>query len=168
MGIDEGTLEECYRRCERRLFNVLYRLLWDRAECQDVMHEAFLKVWHGRARVDPGRLDALVFTAALNLARNRLRWGALRRWVSLGGSSDGEVLPMQEGDGPEHVAEQARLRDALRALPASAREVLLLSACAGMSTAEVAEVLGVPAGTVGSRKHNAMALLRRRMGGGDG
>lgn len=163
MGIDEGALTACYRRCERRLFNVLYRLLWDPAECQDLMHEAFLKVWRSRDRVDAVGLDSLVFTAALNLARNRLRWSTLRRWVGLSGAEDAVHVGMA-AHGPEGTAELARLRDAMAALPAGMREVLLLSVCAGMDTDEIAGVLGIPAGTVGSRKHAAVRRLKQQLG----
>jgi RNA polymerase sigma-70 factor (ECF subfamily) len=49
-------------------------MLWNRQDCQDLIHDAFLRVWRQRQRIDMGSLDALIWTTALNLARNRLRW----------------------------------------------------------------------------------------------
>src|SRR3546814_15142656 len=74
MPVDETELVASYGRVERPLYNALYRMLWDAQECQDVIHDAYLRLWQRKARVDAARIDALAWTAALNLARNRLRW----------------------------------------------------------------------------------------------
>lgn len=58
-----------------------------------------------------------------------------------------------------------KLRAAMRQLPAASRDVLLLSEFSGLRGDEIALVLGVPPGTVASRKHHAMARLRSLLGG---
>src|SRR3546814_14748429 len=80
MPVDETELVASYGRVERPLYNALYRMLWDAQECQDVIHDAYLRLWQRKARVDAARIDALAWTAALNLARNRLRWRGRRGW----------------------------------------------------------------------------------------
>jgi len=169
MALDAETLTDCYRKLERPLFNVVYRLLWDREETQDVIHEAFLKVWRRRAKVTRDRLEALVYTAALNQARNRLRWNRLRRWVALDGleGADGEGSPTPP-ENPERAADASRIRRALAELPKVSQQVLLLSLFAGLDTREVAGLLSISPGTVGSRKHAAIKRLRERMENGDG
>lgn len=157
MAIGEEAFVACYRRIERPLHNVLYRLLWHAQDCQDLMHEAFLRVWNRRDAVDPERIDALVYATAMNLAKNRLRWRALWRW------EDVEVLEPVAGDAPRSAALQAPLRRALATLPVPMRQVLLLSEIAGLGTAEIARVLDIPAGTVASRKHHALHRLRALM-----
>jgi RNA polymerase sigma-70 factor (ECF subfamily) len=155
--LDEATLYACYRRLEKPLYNVLWRWLWQAQDCQDLIHDAFLRVWDRRTRVDAARLDALVWTTALNLARNRLRWRAL--WRS------GEPDPAAAAD-DDPLAEalrdsaQRNLRRALDTLPQGARQVLLLAEFGGLGHAEIAAVLGIPVGTVGSRRHHALARLR--------
>lgn len=157
MAISASDIEACYARVERGLFNVLYRMLWDAPACQDVVQDAFLRLWSERERLHAARIDALAYTTALNLARNRLRWSRLRRWVAL------ETL---EEASPSFLPDEALraelrdLRDALQRLESSDREVLLLSEYAGLDTGELAQVLGVATGTVGSRKHRALARLR--------
>jgi RNA polymerase sigma-70 factor, ECF subfamily len=159
MALDQTAFEACYRRLERPLYNVLFRWLWDAGACQDVLHDCFLKLWDRRDSIDPVALDGWVYTTALNLARNRLRWHRLRQWVGLeqAESADATLEASELGaDGP-------RLRRALEALPGDERDVLLLSEFSGFDTAELATMLGIAPGTVGSRKHRALARLRRML-----
>ena len=159
MALDDAQLAACYRRLERPLYNTLYRLLWDPQTCMDVMHDACLAVWAKRATVDAARVDALVTAAALNLARNERRWQSLRHWLPW----RDESLPEPLGeDSALSKAEATELRAALAALPEREREVLVLAEFMGLSTAEIAEALGIPPGTVGSRRHHAVKKLAQR------
>ncbi|MDO1527589.1 RNA polymerase sigma factor [Fulvimonas sp. R45] len=155
----EDALYASYRRLERPLYNVLYRQLWQAEDCQDVIHDAFVRVWERRAKVDEATLDALVWTTALNLARNRLRWRRLWRQAPLD-----EAEAMMEGAGDTDFLATRRLRQALRELPAAMRDVLLLAEFSGLRGAEIAAVLGIPAGTVASHKHHAMERLKALLG----
>lgn len=152
--LDADAIEACYRRLERPLYNVLFRWLWDAGACQDVLHDSFLKLWDRRDRIDPVALDAWVYTTALNLARNRLRWQRLRQWVGLD-----DMVP--EATEAAAIGDGLQLRRALEALSEDERTVLLLSEFGGFDTAELAHMLGIAPGTVGSRKHRALARLRR-------
>lgn len=158
MTLREDALYASYRRLEKPLFNVLYRQLWQREECQDVIQDAFVRVWERRERVSESTLDALIWTTALNLARNRLRWRKLWRHESVDESmSSSGVSP-----GDFLVAHQVRA--ALRQLPPASRDVLLLSEFSGLRGDEIAALLGIPAGTVASRKHGAIIKLKALLG----
>lgn len=161
MALSEDALYACYRRMEKPLYNVLYRWLWQPQECQDAIHDAFMRVWEKRARVDATRLDKLVWTTALNLARNRLRWRSLWRFAE----PDEDAAAADDGplETTERRQRDQRLRAALATLPRAMRQVLLLSEFGGLGVAEIAEVLGIPTGTVGSRKHQALARLRTQL-----
>lgn len=159
MTLREEALEDCYRRLERPLFNVLYRQLWQAQDCQDVIHDACMRVWAQRAQVDEATLDALVWTTVLNLARNRLRWRKLWRHAPL----DEAAVLTDDEIGDDFLATR-HLRQALRELPPVSRNVLLLSEFSGLRGAEIAAVLGIPAGTVASRKHHAMQRLKALLG----
>lgn len=161
MAITATELEACYRRVERSLHNVLYRWLWDAQSCQDVMHDAFLRLWSRRERLQASRIDALVYTTALNLARNRLRWQRLRQWVGL---EQTDVRMHPSAAGADDWLRSQMLREALQALSASDRNLLLLSEFGGFDTDELATMLGVAPGTVGARKHRAIARLKQRVG----
>lgn len=158
MALTERGLYACYQRLEGPLFNVLYRMLWNRHECQDLMQDAFLRVWQRRDKVDAERLDSLVWVAAMNLARNRLRWHRLWRTEIFDADwADGEPTPEQSLDA---LTQQRQLHTALNQLPAAMREVVLLGDFAELSQAEIATVLGIPPGTVASRRHQALKKLR--------
>jgi RNA polymerase sigma-70 factor (ECF subfamily) len=157
VGLAPEDLYACYARLEAPLYNVLYRWLWHAQDCQDLIHDAFVRVWDKRAGIDAARLDRLVWTTALNLARNRLRWRALWRF----GEIDAHVAA--DDDPLDHAARRAdeqRLRTALATLPRGLREVLALAEFGGLAPSEIARVLGIPPGTVASRRHHALARLR--------
>ena len=160
VAIDEGELVASYRRVERPLYNALYRMLWDAQECQDMIHDAYLRLWDRRDRVDPERVDALAWTAALNLARNRLRWRKLRGWPAAPDSLEGVAGTAD----PAAEAEQANLHAALRRLPGRMLQVVLMAEFSGMAAREIGEVLGIPEGTVASRRHQAVKRLKQWLG----
>ncbi len=160
MALREEALYASYRRLEKPLFNVLYRQLWQVEDCQDVVHDAYVRVWERRNNVNEETLDALIWTTALNLAKNRLRWRVLRRHEPID-----EALPQFAAEGhPLDFLASRRLHKALRQLPRTWQEVMLLSEFSGMRGNEIAAVLGIPPGTVASRKHHAMERLKHLMG----
>ncbi|QRP64381.1 sigma-70 family RNA polymerase sigma factor [Rhodanobacter sp. FDAARGOS 1247] len=160
MALRQDALYASYRRLERPLYNVLYRQLWQAEDCQDVIQDAYVRVWERRDKVDEATLDALVWTTALNLAKNRLRWRLPRRHAPL---DEALLAPAADTQAPDFLAAR-QLHRALRKLPRSWQQVLLLSEFSGMRSTEIAAVLGIPAGTVASRKHLAMARLKTLMG----
>lgn len=160
MALSEAQLYACYRRMEKPLYNVLYRWLWQAQDCQDIIHDAFVRVWDRRAQVDTQRLDNLVWTTALNLARNKLRWRTLWRFVD---GDERASAPSDPAIEAERMQREGRLRDALQRLPSTQRHVLLLAEFGGLSTAAIAQVLDIPLGTVGSRKNSAMSRLRQQL-----
>ncbi len=164
MALDERDLFVCYERLEKPLFNVLYRMLWNVHECEDLMQDAFLRVWQRRKQIDAQRLDSLVWVSALNLARNRLRWQRLWRSEAFDSEwPDASPTPEQSVD---RLIHQQRLRSALNRLPRPMREVLLLSEFAELSQAQISSILRIPPGTVASRRHHALARLRKILGDG--
>src|SRR5690554_2719117 len=135
MPIGEADLVASWRRVEHPLYNALYRMLWDVQECQDMIHDAYLRLWDRRERVDADRVDALAWTAALNLARNRLRWRRLRGWPAAPDTLEG--VPGRED--PQAEAEHANLHAALRRLPVRMLQVVLMSEFSGMGAREIGE-----------------------------
>lgn len=162
MAITEAELLAAFRRLERPLYNVLYRWLWHAHDCQDLIQDAFLRVWDQRLAIAPERLDALIYTSSLNLAKNKLRWRSLWRFGEIAADTASAGI-----DGPAAGAEQAERERALRRVldgfDRDSRNLVLLSECAGLSTEELVAVFGWPAGTVASRKHRVLARLRSEL-----
>lgn len=158
--LDERALEELYTRLERRLYNVVFRWLWHEEEALDVVQEAFLRLWDMRERVRLESVEPLLFRIAVNLAANRRRSRRLWSFVGLDGLARGQEQERQL----ERSERDRRVREALEALPERHRRVVVLTELSGLSYAEVARILEIPEGTVGSRRNKALALLKERLG----
>jgi RNA polymerase sigma-70 factor (ECF subfamily) len=132
-----------------------------RADAEDALQEAFLAVHRGLGRF---RAEASPSTWLHRIAlRAALRVKARRRG---GEPLDPELAgPGLEAD-LERRSEARRITEALARLPAGLRTVLALFAVEGFTHPEIAEVLGVPEGTVWSRLHAARKRLREELGRG--
>jgi len=156
-SVDNAQWVDTYRRLEKPLFNVVYRVIWDAAESQDIVQETFLRCWRRKEDIRADGFKALLFRTALNLASNRRRRAKL--WSMIGLASIDEIAD-------EHASSELiskPVRAALDSVPEALRHVLLLTELAGMTYAEVAVALGIREGTVGSRRTRALALLRERL-----
>ncbi len=157
MGLDHRAFELLFVEQEAPLYNVVFRYLWNREDAAEMVQEAFVRLWKMRARVEPVSAKALVYRIAINLAITRRRWLGLRRFVGL------ETAPLSTGVPDEGLIsgrQTARLQHALSRLPSRLRDVVILCELRELSHAEIAEILGIRPGTVGSRRHEALTSLR--------
>lgn len=156
--LDESYWVECYRAWEKPLYNIVYRIVWDASESQDIVQDAFLRCWRNRERIRAEGFKALIFKTALNLARSKRRhdrlWGIIRL------QSAG--IELSEHCNHDHTLSKP-VYDAIEALPQNLKVALLLTEMAGMTYAEIAKVLGIREGTVGSRRTRAIEIVRRRL-----
>jgi RNA polymerase sigma-70 factor, ECF subfamily len=163
-GLDRAALEQLHRRLEKPLFNVVYRWVWNADEARDLVQDAFVRLWGHRREVDVSRAEPLLYRIALNLAANRVRRRRLWRWVgleSVRGRPSGE-----SGAEADLAAQQTSeaVRQAVDALPERLRQVVLLCEFTGMGHREIAQTLGIPPGTVGSRRNAALKALGAALG----
>ena len=167
--LTESGWHALYRRLERPLFNLAYRYVWHHEEAQDLLHDAFLRIWARRDTLRADTADRYLWITVLNLARNRRRWKRLRGLFEV---HDESLEERAGGDAaPDALLLQAEraalLREAIEALPEKLREVLLLTEFSGMLYDDIAALLHVPPGTVASRRHLAVQRLRSRLRDGD-
>ncbi|RFU39736.1 RNA polymerase sigma factor [Actinomadura logoneensis] len=150
-----------------RHYTAVYRYVSGRLGGQaadDVAAETFLAAFRRRADFDPGRgvLRAWLFGIATRLVAQHRR-AEERHYRALARVG---VDPPHGGDEDridavvDASAVRPRLAAALRGLSAKERDVVLLVALAGLSHQEVADALGIPFGTVGSRLNRARGKLR--------
>jgi RNA polymerase sigma-70 factor (ECF subfamily) len=156
-SVDKKAWVEVYRALEKPLYNVVYRVIFDAAESQDVVQETFLRCWRRKDDIHAEGFKALLYRTALNLASNRRR--RTRVWRLVGVAALDDVA--DDGAAPDALSKA--MRDALDGLPTALRDVLLLTELAGMTYPEIALALDIAEGTVGSRRSRALALLRERL-----
>lgn len=159
-GLSEAEWEALYRRLEKPLYNLAYRYVWNTAEAQDIVQDAFMEIWARRERLIPETAGGYAWTTVLNLSRKHRRWRATKHFLR----GEEPLASLQAAAAPEadalHLQEQTLLHAAIERLPEKLRSVLLLAEFSGLSYESVAQLLSIPAGTVGSRRNLALKQLR--------
>ena len=149
---------------QRRVFQIAYSVLGNRADAEDVAQETFLRAYQNfRSLRDGERFQSWVNRIAFRLALNRQR--GMRRRMLRDTTWHVDSVP-QALDGAKNAEERlllGQLRVAIEKLPGKFRRVLQLSVVEDMDATQVGEVLGLPAGTVRSRLHTARKLLLEAM-----
>jgi RNA polymerase sigma-70 factor, ECF subfamily len=167
---DLRAFETLVRRHERRVFRLLYRMLGSREEAEDATQEAFLSLHrHGHRFRREARFSTFLYRVAANAALNRRRsLGRARARVEEFGRRHlvGDEGPATAPD-PEATAHgaqvQGAVQQALLELPKDLRMAVVLFDIEGRAYKEIADVLGVPEGTVKSRIHRGRSALRESL-----
>ncbi len=174
--MNRPAFDEIVERFERRLIGYFRSLCGDPQLAEDCAQEVFVRLYRARDRYSPdAALSTFVFRIAKNYWIDVYRSRRVRPdETSLDRTGvEGEEESMadavaSEERGPSEtvvdVEDHDRLRAAMERLPEIQRSVLALAGGQGMKYEQVAEVLGIPVGTVKSRVHAAVANLRRLMG----
>ena len=168
---DPAAFEIVYDRHGGPAYSLAYRIVGDRLVAEEVTQEAFLSVWRSGARFDRAR--GSVRTWLLGVVRNRAI-DVLRREAGRAPtvSLELETVPEQESRFEPTDAEALRraagreVRGALAALPDDQVKVVQLAYFGGLSHSEIAEVLGMPLGTVKGRMRLAMEKMRATLAEG--
>jgi RNA polymerase sigma-70 factor (ECF subfamily) len=154
---DADAVRPLMERYRRPLAAMLQRALG--ADAEDVFQETWIRAVRSAHRYDPEqRFSAWLFAIAWNLVKDR--WS--KRVVS-DDDADLADLPSRERTPEEQAvaSEQAgRVRDAVMRLPERLAQAILLRYFEELSEKEVAARLGIPVGTVKSRIHHGLRLMR--------
>ena len=165
-GGEVEAFDALFERYRRRLFGFLFRRCDDVSGAEDLFQETWLRVIRARKRFDPQRrFSTWLFQIANNLCRDRARRLAAdaRKSEALWERARGRAARSASTAtrSPELArALPAELRRNLAALPDRLQEVLVLRYYHDRSEHEIAEIVGIPRGTVKSRLHAAVKTLR--------
>ncbi len=151
------------------LTNYLYRFLGDARESEDLLQETFMRVYrnrHSYRRI--ARFSTWLYTIAGNLARSEYRKRRRRRLQSLQSiNRDAEEYELEIPDDTfrpdthtNGVLSDSYVMDALREIPDDFREVVILRDVQQLSYEEIAEITGLPMGTVKSRINRGRTKLQ--------
>jgi RNA polymerase sigma-70 factor (ECF subfamily) len=161
---DRDAYESLARASASSLYRTAYRIVRDRDRADDAVQQTLVAIWRELPSLrDPDRFESwtyrLVVRFCLSDSRRARRTGV-------------REIPMDEAeparsDGFADSDLRDQIARALDALSADHRAVVVLHHYVGLPLAEIAEILGVPYGTVGSRLHHATRALRASIAAGD-
>lgn len=164
---NSAAFGELVSRYQDRLFNSVLRLVNNAEDARDVVQEAFL---HAYQSLHSFKGDSLFFTwlyrIAVNTAISMRRKQKPTLRVQPGGEEKDAIDPLDpsETNRPGHAIEMAEeeriVHDALAKLSVEHRAVLVMKDMDGMKYEEMADILGVPVGTIRSRLHRARLEIR--------
>jgi RNA polymerase sigma-70 factor (family 1) len=154
--------ENLYKKQSKPLYNYLYYKFGNSAMAEDIVQEAFIKLWQKCADVLLEKAKSFLFTIATNMALNVK-------------NHEKVVLKYQQSkpnsteyESPEYVLRQkeymVHLEKTLAALPDGQREVFLLNRIDKKTYKEIAELLGLSVKAIEKRMHKALIYVKERIG----
>lgn len=160
----DTAFEELYRRYARRLKGFFFMQLGgDEELAADATHDVFLRAYEARSRYQEGsNVSTWIFTIAYNICKNHYRTNAYE--AQLLENLDAEPVSEQqiEVELDAAVLDEA-LQQVLSELPAPLHQIFSLHYQEELTIPQVAEIVGVPAGTVKSRLHKTMNIIRKKL-----
>jgi RNA polymerase sigma-70 factor, ECF subfamily len=172
----EAAYKELIGRYQRPVFSLIYRLVRDREKSEDLAQETFIKVLNALDRYDPSfKFSSWIFKIAHNTSLDHLRKKELVT-LSLEGSPHAEsqseieastVQALSTEETPEDYAASrelgATLEKAIGRLRPEYRTAIVMCHVEGRPYEEIAEVMGVPLGTVKTYIHRARNELKKEL-----
>jgi len=162
---DEGAYEAVYERASGWVLGVARKVLRDPAMAEEVMQEVMLEVWRMASRFDPakGSATSWVMTLAHRRAVDRVRSERSHAERELRVAS-AAVAYDDVAEAVEASLDAERVKRCLTTLTRLQHECVDLAYYGGYTYREVAELLGVPAGTVKTRMRDGLIRLRDCLG----
>ena len=163
-GRDLTALAVLYDRYGRVAYALAYRILGEPEAAEDVVHDGFLSAWRGAGsyRSERGNVRGWLLSIVHHRAVDVLRRKTTFRPAPL---EVAEQRPADEDTAEEATrnVEHATVRAALEALPQAQRRTIELAYFGGYTNVELAEIMGVPLGTVKGRMRIGLQKLRRAL-----
>lgn len=167
----EGAFATFYDRFAPGLFSMIYAILRDQKESEDVLQEAFVQMWKRTSTYDPTRSSLFTWAVmisrhkAIDRLRSRQRQSRLAEAVANEPEDVTATAPAERADTLlARSDERDRVRGALSQLAAAQREALDLAFYGGLSQTQISEKLGAPLGTVKARIRRGLLALREVLG----
>ena len=161
---NDAAFEELYHRFARRLKGFFFlQLGGDEELAADATHDVFLRAYEARNRYQEGKnVSTWLFTIAYNICRNHYRSNAYE--TQLSATLDAEPISDEQ---IEVQLDAAALDDALAQvlsdLPPPLHQLFSLHYQEELTIPQVAEIVGIPEGTVKSRLHKTMNIIRKKL-----
>jgi RNA polymerase sigma-70 factor (ECF subfamily) len=160
-GGDRDALAALYQRHGSILLGLAMRIVRERREAEDLLHDVFLEAWRSAKDFDPKRGRVRTWLAI----RMRSRALDLQKSARVSRNAGDSGLDLLVDDGATTSPDHARVRTVLAELGADQRRVVELAYFEGLSCTEIAERIEIPVGTVKSRIAAGLERLRIGMAG---
>lgn len=158
---DRRAMPVLYDKYSAALFGVIVRIVKDEEVAEDVLQEAFVKIWSSFDSYDAGkgRLFTWMLNVTKNLAIDKIRSKQYRVNSKMLEIDKGAAryVPLQGGFRPEHIG----LKEILNHLSEEQRQIIDLMYFKGFTQSEIAEEFNIPLGTVKTRARSAIQLLSK-------
>ncbi len=158
---DRGALAALYERHASLLLGLALKIVRERREAEDLLHDVFLEAWRSAKDFDPKRGRVRTWLAIRMRSRALDHQKSARVSRNAGDAGLEVVVDDRETQSPDH----GRVRAALGSLGDEQRRVLELAYFEGLSCSEIADRIKIPIGTVKSRVASGLARLRDALGG---
>lgn len=168
---DDDAFRLLFERHYRLAYSVIYRQLGVQDVAEDLVQEAFLRVYRAAPKYEPtAKFSTWFYTVVTNLCLNYKRDRARDKLRLLSGGDDesSTLENLAQADEPEHDRldnneRAAKVREAIAELPENQRMALILSRYEDKSYEEVAEILGTTVAAVKSLTSRARETLREKL-----
>lgn len=156
---DRISFQQIYDRTSPKLFGVALRISGNRTIAEDVVQEAYLKIWRNADRFDPRAGGAMTWMATIvrNAAIDRIRADRIERNSS---GDDEDALAGLVAPGSGDSVAQLSLQTCLGKLDEDARRCVLLAYVHGFSRDDLSERMERPVGTIKTILHRSIKVLR--------
>lgn len=161
---DKEALGTLYDRHSRTAYSLAYRMMGERTAAEDLLQEAFLQVWRaaGSYRAERASVRTWILSIVHHRSIDQLRSVASRRRVHDRVEAEFSISQSSEAFAETwRNLQREKVREALRVLPAEQLKVLELGYFSGYTHMEIAELLGLPLGTVKGRMRMGLKKLRK-------
>ena len=165
---DQDAFAQLVQRYQRRIFNLVFRILQQYDEASEITQETFLAAWQGLPSFrGDARFPTWLYRIAYNCSLKQLE--QRKRERALQAAMQAEQLLQHAGDSErtdsalEARERQSMVHEQLASLPAKYRIVLVLRHLQEMTYEEIAETLTMPIGTIKTHLFRARNLLKERL-----
>jgi RNA polymerase sigma-70 factor, ECF subfamily len=162
---DPEAFATLYDRHSRAAFSLAYRMMGERQAAEDLAQDAFIKVWRGAGgyRTERGSVRTWILSIAHNRGIDQLRSHASRRRTQDKiEASAPRSQPSEAFTETWRNSQRDQVREALNTLPREQLKILELAYFSGYTHVEIAELVGLPLGTVKGRMRLGLKKLRNQ------
>lgn len=160
---DAQAFATLYDRHDRAAYSLAYRMMGERQAAEDLVQDAFLKVWRAAAsyRVERGSVRTWLLSVVHNRGIDQLRSTASRRRTQEKIEASAPRFQPSEAFAQSWRNSQGeQVREALKTLPQEQLKILELAYFSGYTHMEISELLGLPLGTVKGRMRLGLKKVR--------